>query len=61
MDLQREIGILKKQIEDKSKADNVEKHRLRVALEEATAKLKADEAYFDRLGKEVDFMSHTRQ
>lgn len=50
MDLPKEIAELRRQLEEKSRADELEKSRLRLALEEAKAEIKADEAYFDRLG-----------
>lgn len=50
MDLQREIADLRRLLEEKSRADEVEKSRLKLALEEAKAEIKADEAYFDKLG-----------
>ena len=58
MDLEREIALLKKQIEEKSRAEDAEKARLRVALAEAKAEIKADEAYFDRLGISVNHFSN---
>ncbi len=39
MDVNQELAILKQQVEEKS-----------LALEEARAEIRADEAYFDRLG-----------
>lgn len=51
MDLQREIELLKKQLEERRRADDAEKARLRLNLEEARAEIKADETYFDRLGR----------
>ena len=50
MDLPEEIAELRRQLEDKSKADETEKSRLRLELEKANAEIKADEVYFDKLG-----------
>ena len=60
MDLPEEIAELRRQLEEKSKADETEKSRLRLELEKANAEIKADEVYFDKLGTLNSTAFHVR-